>query len=173
MDTHHDMVNTARLAAPAGTRWYFAYSTILDRPAFEAWRAEHGYQSFELPSGGVAEAADVRVVYDFPSRFWGGRVAGLADAPGASVWGRLYEVPNRDWPVIQHKEGVITGMSVEREVLVRMEDGATRRATAFATNPLRASTEGTVSQPFVEALIRGAVSAGLPPEWIATLKDVR
>jgi cation transport regulator ChaC len=169
MDEHHDIVMRARLAAGEGTRLYFAYSTILDRPAFEEWRAQHGYTFFELPQGKVAEAVDVALTYDFPSRWWGGRVAGLAASPGSSVWGRVFEVREKDWPIVQHKEGGVTGMSVERPVTVRL-DGATVEATAFATNPDRASKDGPVSRKFVEALSRGAKSAGLPPEWVSALE---
>jgi cation transport regulator ChaC len=169
MDAHHDIVMRARLAAPEGTRRYFAYSTILDRPAFEEWRGQHGYAFFELPRGEVAEALDVRLTYDFPSRWWGGRVAGLADAPGASVWGVLFEVSEKDWPIVQHKEGAITGMSVERRVTVRLAE-ATLTATAFATNPERTSADGPVSRRFVEALVRGASGAGLPKAWIDSVE---
>jgi gamma-glutamylcyclotransferase len=168
MDAHHDKVLRARLAADDGTTWYFAYSTILDRSAFDAWRAEHGYGSFQLPAGRPAEALDVSLVYDFPSRFWGGRVAGLATSPGASVWGLLFEVSNRDWPVIQHKEGAVTGMCVERPVTVSV-GGERLEAVAFATAPQRASSDGPVSPRFLEALVRGARSSGLPEAWIDVL----
>ena len=169
MDAHHDIVMNARRSAGEGTRWYFAYSTILDRTAFDAWRAEHGYATFELPPGTVAEALDVELVYDFPSRWWGGRVAGLGNSKGTSVWGRLFEVSEKDWPIVQHKEGAVTGMAIERRVEVRVQ-GSVREATAFITNPERASTQGAVSGRFVEALIRGAVTAELPPEWVESLR---
>ena len=39
MDSHYDQVMKARQGAdPSATRLYFAYSTILDRAAFDAWR---------------------------------------------------------------------------------------------------------------------------------------
>jgi cation transport regulator ChaC len=173
MDAHYDQVMKARAAA-AGTptRFYFAYSTILDRAAFEEWREQHSYNTFELPAGAVGEALDVDLVYDFPSRWWGGRVAGLTDKPGASVWGRLFEVPGVDWPILQHKEGAVTGMCVEREVRVRVDSKETI-ATAFTTAPARARTDGPVSDRFVEALARGAVSAGLPAPWIDRVKTGR
>src|SRR4051812_23680346 len=109
MDSHHDQVMKAREAAPReGTRRYFAYSTILDRAAFVEWKQQHGYDFFQLPDGDLAEAVNVDLVYDFPSRWWGGRVAGLADKPGTSVFGRVYEIAHPDWPIIQHKEGAVT-----------------------------------------------------------------
>ncbi len=168
MDSHYDQVMKKREAAGQGVRRYFAYSTILDRTAFLEWRSQHGYDFFELPEGKLAEAVDLELVFDFPSRFWGGRVAGLKDSPGASVHGRLFEVPEKDWAIIQHKEGAVTGMCVEKTVKVKV-GGEVIEATAFATNPVRASGEGAVSAPFVQALTRGAQSAGLPAEWVAKI----
>ena len=170
MDSHFDQVMRARTAAAgADARLYFAYSTILDRRAFEQWRTEHGYGFFDLPPSKLAEGLDVDLVYDFPSRWWGGRVAGLVDRPGTSVFGRLFEIRGLDWPIIQHKEGAITGMCVEREVTVRCE-GREQKATAFTTRPERASLEGPVSAQFVEALLRGAKAAGLPDSYLEAIR---
>lgn len=170
MDSHRLKVLGERERASGAPRRYFAYSTILDRAAFEQWRAEHGYPDFELPEGEVAEALDVELVFDFPSRFWDGRVAGLADQPGASVFGQLYEIAAQDWPVVQHKEGAVSGMCIEREVRVRA-GGRELVATTFATRPERRSVDGPVSERFVEALERGARSAGLPEEYVARIRE--
>src|SRR6478609_1352036 len=106
MDSHYDQVMNARAkASDSGTRLYFAYSTVLDRAAFEEWRTQHAYEFFDLPAGEVVEAVDLDLVYDFPSRWWGGRVAGLVDKPGSSVFGRLFEIAGADWPIVEHKEG--------------------------------------------------------------------
>ncbi|HLL01324.1 MAG TPA: gamma-glutamylcyclotransferase [Myxococcaceae bacterium] len=170
MDSHYDQVMKAREAADASaTRLYFAYSTILDRAAFEEWRSQHNYEFFQLPEGRLAEALELELVYDFPSRWWGGRVAGLRDTAAKSVFGRLFEIAGKDWPIIQHKEGFVTGMCVERPVRVRVE-GQELQATAFTTAPRRASTDGPISPRFVEALVRGAQSAGLPPEYVERLR---
>lgn len=171
MDAHYDQVMKARGQADASaTRLYFGYSTILDRAAFEEWRGQHGYDFFSLPEGRLGEALDVDLVYDFPSRWWGGRVAGLEDAPGRSVYGRLYEIGGKDWPIIQHKEGAVTGMCVERPVRVRLEGGQVVEALAFTTSPRRASKEGPLSSRFLEALVRGAQAAGLPAAYIERLR---
>ncbi len=169
MDSHHDQVKRLRVAgADTPSKLYFAYSTILDRAAFDAWKQEHGYAEFQLPPGKLAEAVDIDLVFDFPSRWWQGRVAGLSDKPGASVFGMLFEIAGGEWPIISHKEGAVTGMSVEREVRVRV-DGIEKTAYAFTTNPQRASMDGPLSARFIEALVRGATSAGLPKEYIARL----
>lgn len=170
MDAHFDQVMKARKAAEgAPPRLYFAYSTVLDREAFDEWRAQHGYDFFVLPAGEIAEAFDLALVYDFPSRWWGGRVAGLADAKGTSVFGRVFEIPGADWPIVQHKEGAITGMCVERTVRIRT-GGVEREATAFTTRPERRSADGPISPRFVEALVRGAASAGLPDDYVRRLR---
>ena len=161
MDSHHDQVMKARAAAPGAARLYFAYSTVLDRAAFEEWRAQHGYDFFTLPEGRLAEGVGLDLVFDFPSRWWGGRVAGLVDQPGQSVFGRLLEIEGKDWPIVQHKEGAVTGMCVEREVTVKV-DGRELAATAFTTNPDRRRMDGPISDRFIEALVRGARAAGLP-----------
>jgi hypothetical protein len=169
MDAHYDIVMKARESAGQGTRLYFAYSTILDRAAFEEWRGQHSYDFFELPKGTLAEAQDLGLVYDFPSRWWGGRVAGLKDAPGQAVHGVVFEISEKDWAIISHKEGGVTGMCVERPVKVKI-DGKLVDATAFTTNPQRASTDGPVSDRFIEAIVRGAKAAGLPAAWIERLQ---
>ncbi|HEY0881727.1 MAG TPA: gamma-glutamylcyclotransferase [Archangium sp.] len=169
MDAHYDIVMKARESAGQGTRLYFAYSTILDRAAFEEWRGQHSYDFFELPKGTLAEAQDLGLVYDFPSRWWGGRVAGLKDAPGQSVHGVVFEIAEKDWAIISHKEGGVTGMCVERPVKVKL-DGKLVDATAFTTNPQRAATDGPVSDRFIEAIVRGAKAAGLPAAWIERLQ---
>lgn len=168
MDAHYDQVMNARERAGQGTRYYFGYSTILDRAAFEEWRGQHSYDFFELPQGELGEAKDLELVYDFLSRWWGGRVAGLKDSPGKSVFGKVFAIAEKDWPIIQHKEGFVTGMCVERPVTVKLGD-RTIEATAFTTNPARATDEGPISDRFVEALVRGAKAAGLPEGWVASL----
>lgn len=171
MDAHYHQVMKARDGIKdTGTRMYFAYSGVLDREAFEVWREEHSYQFFQLPEGQVAEAKGVDLIFDFPSRWWGGRVAGLVDKPNTSVFGRLFEIPAVNWPVIQHKEGVVTGMSIERPIKVTVA-GKEIEATAFVTSPSRASTEGPISQRFIEALISGAKQSGLPDSYVASLKS--
>lgn len=169
MDAHYDQVMKARQQAGEGVKLYFAYSTILDRASFERWRQDHGYQFFDLQAGDIAEACDVELVYDFVSRWWGGRVAGLQDAPGQTVWGKVFEIAEVDWPIIRHKEGAVTNMCVERPVRVRV-GGKEVEAIAFTTAPNRRNTTGPLSDTFIEALERGAESAGLPQTWVKSLR---
>jgi hypothetical protein len=171
MDAHYGKVMKAREEISETTsKLYFAYSGVLDRVAFEQWRIEHSYGFFELPQGKLARAENVDLIFDFPSRWWGGRVAGLTDKQGSSIYGLLFEIPAKNWPVVQHKEGVVTGMSVERPIQLMVE-GQTVEAIAFTTNPARASLQGPVSEAYLEALIRGASQSGLPTDYIESLPN--
>lgn len=170
MDAHYSKVMNARDAIKdTTTKLYFAYSGVLDREAFETWLEEHSYQFFKLPEGQIAEAKNVDLIFDFPSRWWGGRVAGLIDKPNASVFGRLFEIPAKEWPIVQHKEGVVTGMSVEKPIRVTVGNQEVE-AIAFVTSPQRQSLDGPVSERYIEALIRGATQSGLPRAYIESLK---
>jgi hypothetical protein len=172
MDSHYHQVMKAREGVDGkGTKLYFAYSTILDRAAFEEWRTQHSYEFFDLPQGKVVEAHDVDLVFDFPSRWWGGLVAGLTDKKGAKVFGMLFEIPEKEWPIVQHKEGFITGMCVERKVKV-LVDGKEVEAIAFTTDPVRATKQGEISPKFIDALVKGAQQAKLPQAYIEHLKGI-
>jgi hypothetical protein len=169
MDAHYSIVMNAREKInDTGTKLYFAYSGVLDQEAFNQWRTEHSYQFFELPKGQLAKADNMDLIFDFPSRWWGGRVAGLTEKPGSSIFGLLFEIPAKNWPVVQHKEGVITGMSIEKKIQVSV-DGKTLEATAFTTTPQRASLEGPISQDYIQALVRGAKQSHLPEDYIQRL----
>lgn len=170
MDSHYHKVMQARQQVQdSGSKLYFAYSGVLDRNAFEEWKLEHSYPFFDLPEGQVAAARNYDLIFNFPSRWWGGRVAGLCEKKEAVVFGRLFEIPAVNWPVVQHKEGVVTGMSIEIPIKVEV-DGKEVEASAFTTSPQRASTLGPVSETYVEALINGAHQAGLPSDYIESLR---
>lgn len=173
MDAHYHIVMKAREAiTDTKSRLYFAYSTILDRAAFEEWREEHSYQFFNLPEGKLAEASDTDLEFNFLSRWWGGRVASLTSKPGSKVFGLLFEIPAKDWPVVQHKEGFVTGMCIETPIKVKV-DGREIEAIAFTTSPARATNQGPISEGFIEALTRGAESAGLPADYIARVRAIK
>ncbi len=169
MDAHYSKVMNAREAIQdQSTKLYFAYSGVLDQVAFEQWRVEHSYHFFELPQGRLAKAENLDLIFDFPSRWWGGRVAGLIDKEKSVVYGLVFEIPAKNWPVVQHKEGVVTGMSIERNVKV-IVDEQVLEAIAFTTSPSRVSLQGPVSEAYVAALVRGAQQSGLPENYLKSI----
>lgn len=170
MDAHYNHVMNKRNQIQSNaSQYYFAYSSILDQSAFQVWAEEHSYQFFKLPQGKVAYLKDTELIFDFPSRWWGGLVASLGEKKGSQVYGVLFEIPEKEWPIVQHKEGFITNMCIEKTVQVTL-DNQLISATAFITNPERAITQGPLSKRFIETLISGAEQSKLPQIYIEELK---
>jgi hypothetical protein len=151
-----------------GVRAYFAYSHLIDPATFDDWKRKNGHASFQLPEGEVAEAVDVDLFYDSPSKRWGGRIAGLAKRPG-SVFGRLYRIRDEDWPIIQRAEGDRGDKVAEIPVTVKV-GGKSVQAIAFSTHPLCATTKGPVSESYTQALVTAAERAKLPAEYVERLR---
>ncbi len=145
-------------------RHYFCYSSSLDTAAFDEWKASHGYDNFSLPHGERAKAMGVAYTFDFPSNYWGGRVVSLTPLEGfeatGNVEGMLYTISPEAWPILQHKEGVVTGASVETTIKV-LANNRIVEATAFVTNPSRCGHHGPVSARFLEVLARAYAKHGL------------
>lgn len=157
------MRDLVELVRPSPTQWYFGYSPLLSPQA----QAE---AALRLPEGEVAEAVDVDLIFDRPSRAWGGRVAGLVHRPGQSVQGRLFAVPLEHWELLQRAEGLSAGECMERRVQVRTAEGRRVEAVAFTTHPQHASQQGPVSERYAQALARTAEAAGLPSRWVQRLQ---
>lgn len=156
------------MTAPA-LRPYFAYSTILDPETFARWKAEQKLPDFQLPEGQVAEAEDVDLVFNLHAPRWGGRIASLVKAPGRSVSGKLFRIPEADWAAVRRAEGA--GEGGFQEVPVRVRAGSqVVDAVAFAAAPDRITLQGPVSESYAVALARGAEAAGLPRAYWERLK---
>lgn len=149
-------------------RLYFGYTPLLDGEVLRAWQQVECPQ-LTLPAGEVAEALEVDLVFERPSKRWGGRIAGLVKRPGRSVFGRLYTVPSSQWPLLRQAEAAWTASCGELLVKVRVGHRV-MEATAFTTSPGSASLEGPVSERYAQALAKAAESAGLPGPWVSRLK---
>lgn len=147
---------------------YFCYSSALDTEALEIWKSQHGYPLFKLEEGDRVTLPGYELVFNFPSRFWGGRVAGLkiASDPKKSVEGILFSIPDELWPAVEHKEGVVTGASAAIEISVRKSDGKMVQALAFTTHPSRESLEGPISQTFTQVILKAYAHWKLPTDLI-------
>ena len=58
---------------------YFAYGSALSRRHIGEWAAEHGVDARLFARGAPAVLRGYSLVFDVESRFWGGRIADLAD----------------------------------------------------------------------------------------------
>jgi gamma-glutamylcyclotransferase len=159
--------------ASAGAEFvWFVYGSSLDRDAFAAWATEHGYALPDFSAARPARLPDHRLAFDVLSRFWGGAVASLAEAPGAFVEGLAVPMPGAARGLAEHREGVISGLYEPYQVqLVPADGGVPIRAVAFRAAPERRLREEAPPAPrYLETLVRGARASGLSAEWIAALE---
>jgi hypothetical protein len=157
--------------AQAGTPFvWFVYGSSLDRDAFAKWADEHGYRLPDFSAARPARLEGFRLAFDVQSRFWGGAVASLREAPGEAVEGLALPMPGEARGLVDHKEGAVSGLYAPFAVtLVSSAGGAPIAALAFrAARP--APGELPPSRPFVETLLRGAQQSQLSAAWVAKLR---
>ena len=149
---------------------WFIYGSSLDRDAFAKWAAEHGYRVPDFAAARPARLDGYRLAFDVQSRFWGGAVASLREAPGESVEGLALPMPGDARGLVDHKEGAISGLYTLFPVEVTPLAGGDKiRAVAYrAALPLPA--ELPPSRGFVETLVKGARASQLSAAWIDRLQ---
>ena len=164
------VVGKAHEAGAGAPFTWFVYGSSLDRGAFEKWAGEHGYRVPDFSAARPARLDGFRLAFDVQSRFWGGAVASLREAPGESVEGLALPMPGDARGLVDHKEGAISGLYAPFAVtLTALDDG--RAIAALAYRAARPSPgELPPSRPFVETLVRGAEQSRLSPAWVAKLR---
>jgi hypothetical protein len=153
----------------SGGRLYFSYSLLLDPAVFESWRRASGRECLPIPRGTVARAIGVDLAFNSPSQKWGGRIAGLIRRRGKAVFGRLYQIPEKTFILVEQFESGYLGERMAMDVDVSV-DGHTVKAVTFSTRNERVSAGGQVSNHFMNFLLTSAQRAGLPTDWLTQLK---
>ena len=150
---------------------WFVYGSSLDRAAFATWAGSHGYVVPDFSKARPARLAGWRVAFDVVSKFWGGAVASLAEAPGQFVEGLAIPMPGAARGLVEHKEGAVSGLYTAVEVsLEPLDGGPPFPAVAFlAAASRRLPADAPPSPAYLEVMVKGALDAGLSPEWQAKL----
>jgi gamma-glutamylcyclotransferase len=148
---------------------YFAYGSALSKRHIGEWAAEHGVDARLFARGTPAVLRGYRLVFDVESRFWGGRVANLAEDKEGEVHGVLFEIPPPAKEAVLRKEGVSTGLSEEIDATVEVE-GKPVTAKAFVARAGKRGEPGPASGRLLAYLIEGAQERGLPESWIERLR---
>jgi len=164
------VVGKAHEDARAGAPFtWFIYGSSLDRDAFAAWAAEHGYRVPDFAAAWPARLEGHRLAFNVQSRFWGGATASLVAAPGQAVEGIALAMSGAERGLVDHKEGAISGLYAPFAVeVVPLAGGAPVPAVAYrAARPL--DRELPPSPRFLETLVRGARAWGLSSAWVAQL----
>jgi hypothetical protein len=146
---------------------WFIYGSSLDVEAFRAWAGEHGYSLPDFSRAQPARLDGFRLSFDVRSRFWGGAVASLVEAPGQFVEGLSLPMPGEARGLVDHKEGAISGLYVTFPVEIAVGGGKVQALAYRAARPL--PSEETPSAAFLQTLVRGARAWKLSDEWIASI----
>src|SRR4051812_25546743 len=139
---------------------YFAYGSALSKRHIGEWAAEHGVDARLFARGLPAVLRGYRLIFDVESRFWGGKVANLAEDKDGTVHGVLFEIPVPARDAVLRKEGVPTGLSEEIDVTVEAE-GRKMAAKAFIARKEKRSEAGSASARLLAYLVEGAEERGL------------
>jgi hypothetical protein len=157
---------------------YFAYGATLDAEHVNSWCRDHGYAEGLLAEGMVAILDDYELLVEVPSRRWLGGVGTISIAPGASVYGVLFELDDERADIVRHKEGVASGLFQEIDVEVRLwTPGADPGETTIQLLPARSfrasdARQGRAapSKGWLDTVVRGAQAHELPDMWVAELR---
>ena len=163
------VVGKAHEDARAGAPFvWFIYGSSLDRDAFAHWAGEHGYRVPDFAAARPAILHGFRLAFDVQSRFWGGAVASLREAPGESVEGLALPMPGDARGLVDHKEGAISGLYTMFPVEVTAGNDHIAAVAYRAARPL--DRELPPSRGFLETLVKGARASGLSASWIDRLQ---
>jgi hypothetical protein len=168
------VVGKAHEAAAAGAAFtWFVYGSSLDREAFAAWAADHGYRVPDFSAARPARLPGFRIAFDAPSRMWGGAVASLAEAPGDAVEGLAVPMPPEGRGLVDHKEGAISGLYEPFPAMLETSAGPAAAVAYRVAAARRLAGEAPPAPAYLEVLLRGARAAGLSGAWVARLEALR
>ena len=169
------VVGKAHEAGPgAGAFHWFIYGSSLDREAFASWAEQHGYRLPDFSQAVPARLEGYRLAWNVQSNFWGGTVASLEEAPGSTVEGLALPLGAEARPLVDHKEGAISGLyQAFSAAATPLAGGSPLPVLAYRANPARRlPQEGRPSPRFLATIIQGARQSGLSPAYIASLEQL-
>ena len=139
---------------------YFAYGSNLSESEMRAACPGHRFL-------GPARLHGRRLEFRRRSRRWGGGAADIASAPGESVWGALYELPDGALDALDAREGA--GFAYRR-IEVEVERGGEPVAAVAYEVAVKEPAELPPTAAYAAALIGGARERALPEAYVAALE---
>lgn len=143
------------------TLLYFAYTARIapDRMADASPNA-----SFEF----IAHLPEWRLAFPIDGNGWGGSLPTAEPAPGSTVWGAVYSIPDEDVSTldsIEHDEGRTARHVEAMDRMGRRHHVVTHCAANAVDDPGRPSAE------YVAIMLAGSRHWSLPAGWIAGLEE--
>jgi gamma-glutamylcyclotransferase len=145
-------------------RQYFAYGSNMDELAMSAL----------CPSAscvGVACLDGFRLAFTRRSIISGTGVADVVRAPGASVWGVLYELEEADLAALDRKEGRGWAYAREEEAVRLVRGGSARRALLY-TVIAKEQRHVRPSREYLARMLDAARGHAFAGDYIAMLEAV-
>jgi gamma-glutamylcyclotransferase len=115
---------------------------------------------------GPARLDGYRLALNRRSIRWQAGALDIVAAPGESVWGALYDLPDDALSALDAREGA--GFAY-RKIEVDLTDG--RRAFAYEVID-KQPQELPCSREYAELVLAGARERGLPGEWLSELAGI-
>jgi gamma-glutamylcyclotransferase len=138
---------------------YFAYGSNMASAEMASWCPSYRFL-------GAARLPDHRLELRRRSIRWGGGAVDIVAAPGESVWGALYELPDEALARLDEKEGA--GWAYGRREMAVELDGRARVALVYEVID-KEPREVPPTPEYARLLAEGARERGLPEEYVARL----
>jgi gamma-glutamylcyclotransferase (GGCT)/AIG2-like uncharacterized protein YtfP len=148
---------------PAEPMLYFAYGSNMERH-----HMKRRCRSAKFVA--AATLRDYELTFTGTSTVWGGGVADLAPAKGATVEGVLWEITEEDRTALDEYEGY-PKVYVRRNVEVETRKGG--KVEAFAYFMARPGTYKAPSRRYMQLLVSGAEEHGLSDGYVMRLEAVK
>lgn len=149
---------------------YFAYGSNLDPEQMQRRCPGHTVV-------GLGELRDHKLTFPLTSHDWGGGVASVGVAHGASVWGMVFELTDEDLAALDRYEGY-RGPGDQHNLydresasvqLVRADDGSFPRRLRTWIYLAQSANPSPPSRRYLDAILGGARHFRLPAEYVAKL----
>ncbi|MDA2979705.1 MAG: gamma-glutamylcyclotransferase [Actinomycetota bacterium] len=142
---------------------YFAFGSNMSRVTLRD-------RGVDVNPVGAALLKDHRLAFTLPSERWTGRAADILPAPGAEVWGVLWEMTDPD--ALDPFELRYNRSEVDVLQFPTGQADPTQRAFTYKVKPEhRAPDEAPPSHVYLSRMIEGAIEAGLPANYTEFLRS--
>jgi cation transport regulator ChaC len=141
---------------------YFAYASNMEPRRFRRL----------CPRGAVVGPARLpgrRLAFSRYSRQRRGGSTDIVPDADAEVWGVLYEVSDADLETLDRSEDVPTAYR-RMTVVVEDAEGRQRQAVTYMANR---TGEFLPHPDYLRLIVQGAEARGLPPHYVAALRQIR
>lgn len=148
-----------------GVFYYFAYASNLLRQRMMVT----GFKSMKFEC--IARIDNYRLTFGYKSNKWAGAVATIESSQGDHVWGAVWSIDESELTLLDDQEGVNKGIYERLEVAAVDCSNKVIKCKSYRllkTGP----SDNKPSCHYLDVILRGAISCGLPNDYIENLKQI-